>query len=51
MKVDPNKVIKTKPRMVREGGTSKPKSLSPMFQGFMFGFMLCYLIGKILGKY
>jgi hypothetical protein len=51
MKVDPNKVIKTKPRMVREGEISTPKNLSPMFQGFIFGFMLCYLIGKILGKY
>jgi hypothetical protein len=51
MKVDPNKVIKTEPRMIREGGIPKTKSLSPMFQGFMFGFILCYLIGKILGKY
>jgi hypothetical protein len=38
--VDPDKVIKVRPRMV--------KTPNPMFQGFFYGWMSLYLLLKLL---
>lgn len=39
--VDPKKVIKTEPRMVKQP--------SPFMSGFFFGWMSLYLLMKLLG--
>lgn len=51
MKVDPNKVIKVEPKMVKSDyGKIKRevKTPSPMFMGFFYGWTAFYLLYKIL---